>query len=33
MLHPALISAAIVLSRIMLVGGVLAMLVAFLRHR
>lgn len=33
MLHPALVSAAMLLSRVVLIGGVVALLVAFLRRR
>ena len=33
MLHPAIVNAAILLSRLLLVSGLLAMLVPFLRRR
>jgi hypothetical protein len=33
MLHPAIVSAALLLSRVVLAGGALAMLVAFWRRR
>jgi hypothetical protein len=33
MLHPAIVNAAVMLSRVLLASGVLVMLVAFLRRR